>query len=137
MHRIVASDGSAGSGTQQYLTRPDSGPGGDALANARLGLGPAQPNRRVAVTVNHADHADHFRIELEIDRIGKPLEQHPPQLAADGAMLLWASFDRLDSRVDRFKKALGCRWRLGSVPLESVGNLRLRDSADDDSSHLP
>ena len=36
MHLIIASDGSAGSGSQgQYLVRPDSGPVGDALANER------------------------------------------------------------------------------------------------------
>jgi LmbE family N-acetylglucosaminyl deacetylase len=36
VHVIVASDGSAGSGSQgQYLARPDSGPAGDALTNVR------------------------------------------------------------------------------------------------------
>jgi LmbE family N-acetylglucosaminyl deacetylase len=36
VHMIIASDGSAGSGSQgQYLARPDSGPQGAALANAR------------------------------------------------------------------------------------------------------
>jgi LmbE family N-acetylglucosaminyl deacetylase len=35
VHLIVASDGSAGSGTQRYLTRPDSGPTGDSLAIVR------------------------------------------------------------------------------------------------------
>jgi LmbE family N-acetylglucosaminyl deacetylase len=35
VYLIIASDGSAGSGTQAYLVRPDSGPKGDALAAAR------------------------------------------------------------------------------------------------------
>ncbi len=35
VHLIVASNGSAGSGTQRYLTRPDSGPTGDSLASVR------------------------------------------------------------------------------------------------------
>jgi len=35
VHLIIASDGSAGSGSRTYLVRPDSGPQGDALANAR------------------------------------------------------------------------------------------------------
>ena len=35
VHLIVATDGSAGSGSQTYLARPDSGPRGDALAAAR------------------------------------------------------------------------------------------------------
>jgi LmbE family N-acetylglucosaminyl deacetylase len=35
VHLIIASDGSAGSGSQTYLVRPDSGPKGDALAKAR------------------------------------------------------------------------------------------------------
>jgi LmbE family N-acetylglucosaminyl deacetylase len=35
VHLIIASDGSAGSGSQTYLVRPDSGPQGDALAKAR------------------------------------------------------------------------------------------------------
>src|SRR5689334_14470457 len=32
---IIATDGSGGSGSQTYLSRPDSGPTGDALAKAR------------------------------------------------------------------------------------------------------
>jgi LmbE family N-acetylglucosaminyl deacetylase len=35
VHLIVASDGSAGSGSQTYLARPDSGPQGQALAKER------------------------------------------------------------------------------------------------------
>ena len=35
VYLIIASDGSAGSGTQAYLVRPDSGPKGDALVAAR------------------------------------------------------------------------------------------------------
>jgi len=35
IHFIIASDGSGGSGAQTYLSRPDSGPQGAALANAR------------------------------------------------------------------------------------------------------
>jgi LmbE family N-acetylglucosaminyl deacetylase len=35
VHLIIASDGSAGSGTQAYLTRDASGPTGDSLANVR------------------------------------------------------------------------------------------------------
>ena len=35
VHLIIVSDGSAGSGSQTYLTRPDSGPVGDALARVR------------------------------------------------------------------------------------------------------
>ena len=35
VHLIIATDGSAGSGSQAYLERPESGPVGDALANAR------------------------------------------------------------------------------------------------------
>lgn len=35
VHVIIATDGSAGSGSQTYLTRPDSGPVGDALAKVR------------------------------------------------------------------------------------------------------
>ena len=37
VHLIVASDGSAGSGSHGYLVRADSGPEGDALARARAG----------------------------------------------------------------------------------------------------
>jgi LmbE family N-acetylglucosaminyl deacetylase len=36
VYLIIASDGSAGSGTQAYLVRPDSGPKGDALVAARI-----------------------------------------------------------------------------------------------------
>jgi LmbE family N-acetylglucosaminyl deacetylase len=36
VHVIVASDGSAGSGSHGYLVRPDSGPEGDALAKKRV-----------------------------------------------------------------------------------------------------
>jgi len=35
IYLIIASDGSAGSGSQTYLQRPDSGPVGDALVKAR------------------------------------------------------------------------------------------------------
>jgi N-acetyl-1-D-myo-inositol-2-amino-2-deoxy-alpha-D-glucopyranoside deacetylase len=35
VHLIIASDGSAGSGSQTYLARPDSGPVGEALAKVR------------------------------------------------------------------------------------------------------
>jgi LmbE family N-acetylglucosaminyl deacetylase len=35
VHLIIVTDGSAGSGTQRYLTRSDSGPTGDSLANVR------------------------------------------------------------------------------------------------------
>ncbi|MGH7711933.1 MAG: PIG-L deacetylase family protein [Gemmatimonadaceae bacterium] len=35
VHLIIASDGSAGSGSRAYLQRSDSGPAGDALAKAR------------------------------------------------------------------------------------------------------
>jgi LmbE family N-acetylglucosaminyl deacetylase len=35
MHIIIASDGPAGSGSQTYLVRPDSGPQGEALAKVR------------------------------------------------------------------------------------------------------
>jgi LmbE family N-acetylglucosaminyl deacetylase len=35
VYMVVASDGSGGSGSQAYLTRPDSGPTGDALAKVR------------------------------------------------------------------------------------------------------
>jgi LmbE family N-acetylglucosaminyl deacetylase len=37
VYMIVASDGSAGSGSQTYLQRSDTGPVGDALVNARSG----------------------------------------------------------------------------------------------------
>jgi LmbE family N-acetylglucosaminyl deacetylase len=36
VYLIIATDGSAGSGTQAYLVRPDSGPKGEALATARV-----------------------------------------------------------------------------------------------------
>jgi LmbE family N-acetylglucosaminyl deacetylase len=36
VYLIIASDGAAGSGTQAYLARPDSGPEGDALVAARI-----------------------------------------------------------------------------------------------------
>jgi LmbE family N-acetylglucosaminyl deacetylase len=36
VYLIIASDGSAGSGTQAYLVRPDSGPKGEALAAVRV-----------------------------------------------------------------------------------------------------
>ena len=36
VYMIIASDGAGGSGTQTYLTRPDSGPQGDALVKARV-----------------------------------------------------------------------------------------------------
>jgi len=36
VHLIIASDGSGGSGSQTYLSRPDSGPVGDALAKVRV-----------------------------------------------------------------------------------------------------
>ena len=35
VHLVIASDGSAGSGTQRYLTRSDSGPTGDSLVKVR------------------------------------------------------------------------------------------------------
>ena len=35
VHMIIATDGSAGTGSQTYLTRSDSGPKGDALVKAR------------------------------------------------------------------------------------------------------
>jgi LmbE family N-acetylglucosaminyl deacetylase len=35
VHMIIATDGSAGTGSQAYLTRSDSGPRGDALVKAR------------------------------------------------------------------------------------------------------
>jgi LmbE family N-acetylglucosaminyl deacetylase len=35
IHMIIVSDGSGGSGSQTYLTRPDSGPRGDSLAKVR------------------------------------------------------------------------------------------------------
>src|SRR5678816_4682074 len=41
VHLIIASDGSGGSGSQTYLTRPDSGPQGAALATCLLYTSPS------------------------------------------------------------------------------------------------
>jgi LmbE family N-acetylglucosaminyl deacetylase len=48
VHMVIATDGSGGSGTQTYLTRPDDGPTGDALAKARA------DEARCAATALHA-----------------------------------------------------------------------------------
>jgi len=95
VYMIVASDGAAGSGSQgQYLVRPDSGPTGSALANARAdeakcaaaALGAAAP---IALGFPDGKLGDYIEdrglMSRLTDRIAKEIERlHPDAVVTWG-----------------------------------------------------
>jgi LmbE family N-acetylglucosaminyl deacetylase len=89
VHMIIASDGSAGSGNQGTLVRPDSGPTGAALATARAeearcaatGLGAHEPILLGFPDGKLGDYIeDRTRVTRLTERIAKEIERLRPDV---------------------------------------------------------
>ena len=72
-----------------------------------LGLSPAQPSIRMAMSMNHADHADAAWIDLVVDAVREPAQQDAPKVAADNRLTLGRFLDRGDGVVNGVEKVLG------------------------------
>lgn len=91
---------------------------------------------RVTTPVDHANHADCTRVDLEIDRVGEPCQQYTAQAPAHHGIALRLRRDLFERAIDG-REEVGRRvWRPNAIPLEGVVNLRLSAAPDDERGHL-